>query len=64
MHIHVLKLKMYCEPMKIKESAQVFHPLSRAGRSVGGTCLFGRLKIGVFKCGELKNRENHRSNDG
>ena len=29
----------------------------------GGTCLFGRLKIGVFKCEEMKNWENHRSED-
>ena len=26
----------------------------------GGTCLFGRLKILVFKCEERKHLENHR----
>ena len=35
------------------------------GRSISGdTCLFGRLKIGVFRWEEMKNRENHRSEDG
>ena len=29
----------------------------------GGTGLFGRLKIWVFKCGEMKDLENHRIED-
>ena len=29
----------------------------------GGTCLFERLKIGVFECEELQNSKNHRSED-
>ena len=29
----------------------------------GGTGLFGRLKIWVFKCGEMKDLENHRIDD-
>ena len=33
------------------------------GNHCGGTSLFGRLNIWVFKCEETKNLENHRKTE-
>ena len=38
-------------------------PQAVASRAYGGTCLFGRIKIWVFKYEEVRNQENHSSED-
>ena len=38
--------------------------MTSGDQSVGGvTCLFGRIKIWVFKYEEVRNQENHRGED-